>query len=246
MGQQCGNCRRDNVNWAQYCAHCGMQLSALETTAASPPQAISPASGDAAVPPRSSAGGILLTLAIIAMIGFGWLWVMMPASRRHPIPPTAVSTVPNEVHDPYGHHDVSGDHAIAQKTFQADDDIIDALFRLLSPQDVPIVVARLDDDRLSASGSPDDIASLDAFVRQLDSRDAAMRGRQLTTYHLPPDQAKALEDALEKARSRITVRRDGSALHVRASQAMHKSIDDLLQHIQPRMQTMVDISRRDY
>ncbi|MCB9851707.1 MAG: zinc ribbon domain-containing protein [Phycisphaerales bacterium] len=254
MGQQCETCRHENSEWAQFCGQCGAQL-APHGANGTPPPPIPQALNDAAVLPRARTGGLLMTLAIIAMIGFGWLWVMMPASRRHSIPMPDVSFVPPEMPDVFGHHDTptspgvvndDGNHAIARKTFQADDDIIDALYRLLRPTTVPIVVTRPADNRLSASGRPDDMAALEAFVRELNSTHSAMGGRQLTTYHLPPEQAKALEDVLGEARTRVTVRRDGSALHVRAPQAMHRSIDNLLRHIQSQMQTMVDISRPDY
>ncbi|HPF41167.1 MAG TPA: hypothetical protein P5081_23660 [Phycisphaerae bacterium] len=266
MEQICRHCDHENSEWALYCARCGAPIEAPNAVAVDAPPPVLPAPTPPPAfpvsPPnspkkKSGANRALATLVVILIVGVGWFVVLAGTARRR------TSHSMNErlevTHDHHPHEDrydrtpqapeyprnstpYRDDTRTTEKTLRADDDIIDALYRLLSPQHVPILVTRVDEDRLYARGSREQLDALDRFVRRLKAREHDATSRRMATYWLNVEQARALADALDHARSKMTVRRDGASLRVLASDEMHDAIRELLRQVQPEMQSMVDIS----
>lgn len=249
MTRHCPHCRHVNPDWAHFCAQCGSQIDPVRPTAdPAPPVADVPNPTARATPPATPSkprtGQRLLLLFTILLLGFGWFVVMLPPSRRHMQYPVQLSQGP---------HDLLFENAPAPidtnlrltslKTFHEDEDLVDAMFRLLRPNHVPIRVQRVDDRAFTAQGTPEQIEAIDRFLRQLKSGGVSFRKR-IEVYTLPTDQAEALADALETSRKNITVRRDESQLHVRASSVQQDAIRELMKYLEPPMQSMVDISDR--
>ncbi|MCA9254463.1 MAG: zinc ribbon domain-containing protein [Phycisphaerales bacterium] len=268
MERICRHCDHENSEWALYCARCGAPIEAPNAVAVDAPPPVIPASAPPPAPPvspetppkkKSGAGKAFATLALILIVGVGWFVVLSRTARRDasralndPIDVTHDHHAPEDTYNrapqsPENHRNSTSNRDNArtmEKTIRADDDVIDALYRLLSPQHVPILVTRVDDDRLHAQGTRDQLDALDRFARRLKAREHDATSRQMATYWLNVDQARALADALDHARSKIIVRRDGASLRVLASGEMHDAIRGLLRYVQPEMQSMVDISRQ--
>lgn len=241
MTRHCPQCRHDNQEWAQFCAQCGVELVANAAPSAAPPIAHQTSTPAEPAPTTSKAPGMLMLLVGILIAGAGWFVVFNSTGRPHR----------DLTHATDGHDHHLNPPGISYPTQEIellnlpfdDDDLADAMFRLLSPSHVPIVVSRIDDERLHVQGTADQIASLRRFLDQLNSDHYSFR-KKLLSYNLPSDQADALEDALKCAKRKVTVRRDGSTLHVKATTGLHDALGDLMQYVRPAMQSMVDVSNR--
>lgn len=187
-----------------------------------------------------------MLLAIILLAGAGWFVVMLPPNHHnagprfrhldHLLEPTPA---------PVGQN--TNIRVTDHKLFHEDHDVADAMFRLLSPSHVPILVQRIDGERFTARGTPEQIHAVSRFLDLLRTKRHHAFKVHFADYSLPIDQAKALEKALESSEAHITVRRNGSTLHVLAGDALHGALDNFLQYVRPDIESMVDISnRRDY
>lgn len=234
MTRHCQSCRHANTEWAQYCAQCGAPIEAPTAVPASAPDLATPA-----IPEKPRSGRRLMWIAVVLLMGMGWFWVAVPPSRRQHTPRIHGShhtiELPAQINAP-------NPQTKTERSYRVDDDLADAVFALLRPSHVPIIVARLDDDYLRVKGSTYEIAAIDRFVDELRSERHHFKGKSLETYQLPSDQAAALESALNHAKQRIHVRRDGSMLRVRGTPSLHEAIRNLLPFLRPPMQSMVDIS----
>ncbi len=239
MTRHCQSCRHANTEWAQYCAQCGAPIEAPPIAAPTAVSASAPELPTPAIPGKPRSGRRLMWIAIVLLMGMGWFWVVVPPSRRQHTPRVHVShdaiALPAQNNTPVPQTKTA-------RSYRVDNDLADAVFALLRPSHVPIVVTRLDDDYLRVKGTTDEIAAIDRFVDELRLERHHFKGKSLETYQLPSDQAAALESALNHAKQRIHVRRDGSTLRVRGTPSLHEAIRNLIPFLRPQMQSMVDIS----
>jgi hypothetical protein len=246
MTQECRVCQHANPEWAQFCAQCGTGFETTQTAIpAHPVDDAHVAPPPLNVPPKSGGGRQFMWIAVVVLMGMGWFWVMIPPSRRQHIHDEPTSHI-HHTQGPFASNSYNAAPApqtFQRKTYSLDKELTEALWGLLSPDHVTIVVSRPDDRVLSVQGTDEQIAAIDAFLAELKSDGFSLRSDKTQTYQLTPNQARSLQKALACGKRSIHVRRNGSTLRVRGKPSLHDSIERLIPYLEQRMQSMVDVSK---